>query len=294
MHGSLPSSAGKTPPSSCISTGSRPIGWADTAFFIPSIVSEYKRTKLFGPLSKKAAVVIEGDGRTDAERLAAVPDELVPIIGCTYEIRHLIKDWLRTGRRFIYWDRGYVARGGKAWLPTPGLCHYRWQLNGYQMTAINPAATPKRWWKLRQPVQPWRMSGKHVVIAAPSAAYSRFHELDGWWLERTIEAVTATGRRVVVREKDSRLPLQKDLVGAHCLVTHGSVAAVEAVIMGCPVFVDHTSAAAPVGRTDLDLENPVMPDRTAWLNSLANAQFNLPELLTGECWRHVGQVHGTP
>lgn len=74
---------------------------------------------------------------------------------------------------------------------------------------------------------------------------------------------------------------------AHCLITHGSVAAVEAVILGCPVFVDATSAAAPVGRTDRDLENPVMPDRTAWLHSLANAQFNLPEILSGEGWRFM-------
>lgn len=219
-----------------------------------------------------------------------MPDDLVPIIGCTYEIRHLIKDWLRTGRRFIYWDRGYVSRGGKAWLPTRGWCHYRWQLNGYQMTGIDPKASKDRWRMRRQPVQPWRKVGGHIVIAAPSPAYSRFHELDGWWLEKVLEAAHATGRKVIVRQKDTTRPLARELEGAHCLVTHGSVAAVEAVIMGYPVFVDETSAAAMVGRTDLDLENPVMPDRTAWLHSLANAQFNLPEILSGECWKWMART----
>lgn len=250
-------------------------------------MSEYKRTKLFGPLSEKAAVVIEGDGRSDERRLSEIPDELIPIIGCTYELRHLIKDWLRTGRRFIYWDRGYVARGGKAWLPTRGQCHYRWQLNGYQMTAVNPEASSARWRMLHQVVEPWRHNGGHIVIAAPSPAYSRFHELDGWWLEKVLAAAHETGREVIVRQKDTTRPLQRELENAHCLITHGSVAAVEAVIMGCPVFVDETSAAAPVGRTDLDIENPVMPDRTAWLYSLANAQFTLPELLAGMCWEHM-------
>lgn len=243
--------------------------------------------KLFAPISRQAATVIEGDGRTDERRLADLPDELVPIIGCTYEIRHLIRHWLKTGRRFVYWDRGYVARGGVCWLPTPRLPHYRWQLNGYQMTKVDPDASPDRWQRLRQPVQPWRRHGGHIVIAAPSDAYARFHELTGWWLENAIEDARATGRKVVVRRKDSTVPLRKELLGAHCLITHGSVAAVEAVILGCPVFVDATSAAAPVGRTDRDLENPVMPDRTAWLHSLANAQFNLPEILSGEGWRFM-------
>lgn len=267
------------------------IGWHNSAFFVPHIVSEYKRKKLFGPLSTKAALVIEGDGRTDEQRLADLPEELVPIIGCTYEIRNLIRHWLKTGRNFIYWDRGYVSRGGVCWLPTAGPPYYRWQLNGYQLARIDPKATPKRWQRLRQDVQPWKPEGSHIVIAAPSAAYSRFHGLDSWWLEKAVEVAKATGRNVVIRHKDSKVPLAKEIAHAHCLITHGSVAAVEAVIMGCPVFVDETSAAAPVGRTDLDLENPVRPDRTKWLYSLANGQFTFPELMVGEWGRYVGQVH---
>lgn len=213
-----------------------------------------------------------------------MPDELIPIVGCTLGIRGVIRDWLRTGRNFVYWDRGYVGRGGTAWLPTHGWPHYRWQLNGYQMTAIDPQASSARWGLLRQGVHPWRKQGGHIVVAAPSEAYAAFHEIEGW-TQRMVEAAQATGRKVVVRQKKSRVPLHRDLANAHCLVTHGSVAAVEAVIMGCPVFVDATSAAAPVGRTDLDFENPVMPDRAAWLHSLANAQFSLPEILRGECWK---------
>lgn len=279
-----------TPDNTLISNGSGSIGWHNAGFFIPNNVSEYKRKKLFGPISEKAAVVIEGDGRTDERRLGDLPDDLVPIIGCTYELRHLIKDWIRTGRRFVYWDRGYVARGGKAWLPTLGLCFYRWQVSGYQMTETNPKASPDRWKRLHQGIFPWRKGGKHIVIAAPSEAYARFHGLDGW-LDRAVADAKATGRPVVVRQKDSKRPLYDGLQGAHCLVTHGSVAAVEAVIMGCPVYVDAGfSAAAPVGRTDRDFDNPVMPDRTAWLHSLANAQFNLPEILNGECWKWMART----
>src|SRR5205814_414765 len=102
----------------------------------------------------------------------------------------------------------------------------------------------------------------------------------------TLEAIRAvTPRPVVTRDKEDKRSLQEDLEGAHCLVAHGSVAAVEAAILGCPVFVDRTSAAALVGRTDLEIESPVYPDRTAWLHSLAYCQFNERELVDGTLWR---------
>jgi hypothetical protein len=40
-------------------------------------------------------------------------------------------------------------------------------------------------------------------------------------------------------------PLQKDLEGAHCVVTDGSI---ESVVLGTPVFVHRDSAASLVGR----------------------------------------------
>ena len=89
----------------------------------------------------------------------------------------------------------------------------------------------------------------------------------------------------MIRDKESKRPLQADLEGAHALVSHGSIAAVEAVILGCPVFVHPDSAAALVGRTDLKMiERPAMPDRTKWLHSLAYSQFNERELIDGTLW----------
>jgi hypothetical protein len=61
---------------------------------------------------------------------------------------------------------------------------------------------------------------------------------------------------------------------------------VEAVVMGCPVFVDPISAAALVGKTDFsEVESPVYPDRERWLHSLAYNQFNETELVDGTLWK---------
>jgi hypothetical protein len=65
------------------------------------------------------------------------------------------------------------------------------------------------------------------------------------------------------------------------LVPHGSIAAVESVILGCPVFVHPDSAAALVGRTDLSLvEKPAYPDLDRW-------QFDEKELVDGTLWKLI-------
>jgi hypothetical protein len=148
-----------------------------------------------------------------------------------------------------------------------------------------------RWRSMKTDLWPWARDGKHVVIAEPSATYEKFHGIEGW-TERAIAALKqVTDRPIVRRDKEmqrSGRKLHEDLKGAHCLVTHGSNAAVESVIMGCPVFVHPDSAAALVGRTDLsEIEAPVYPDRDSWVRSLACSQWNETELVDGTLWKQL-------
>ena len=280
---SLPANRQITP----ILNGSESIGWHNAAFFVPFELADWKRKTIFDPIAERAALVVYGNGRTDAEMLAALPRELVPIIGCTIAIRDLVREWIETGRRFVYWDRGYLCRGGLTWLPnrrrSKSFDHFRWQLNGFQM----PTQGPVNWHRLASlniKPHPWRKDGRKVVVAAQSDIYNRFNRTEAW-LDETLDQLRGCGREIVVRHKTSRVPLLQELQGAHCLVTHGSIAAVEAVVMGYPVFVDQCSAAALVGRTDLDIENPVTPERRHWMGRLAASQFTLSEILNGECWK---------
>jgi hypothetical protein len=95
-----------------------------------------------------------------------------------------------------------------------------------------------------------------------------------------------TKRPVVVRDKESKVPLDRELEGSHALLTHGSIAAVEAAVLGYPVFSDSSSTAALVGETDLDrIEQPVRPPRERWLHSLAYSQYTERELCDGTLWK---------
>jgi hypothetical protein len=258
---------------------------AKVCLFIPIGLKDFK-LKLFNRIGAK----IEAAGgriiRHDIGLVDQLPKEIIPIVGCQPESTRLIARWRISGRPWIYWDRGYCRRVFATWLPRGSEGgYYRWHRNSFQMTAIRDVPSD-RWNAMRTDVLPWQKSGRHIVIAAPTRTYAKFHQCESW-IADTIDALArVTDRQLVIRDKESRRSLQSDLDGAHCLVTHASIAAVESVILGCPVVVSPDSAAALVGLTDLSkVEKPVYPERQAWLNALAYSQFNEIELTDGSLWR---------
>ena len=83
-----------------------------------------------------------------------------------------------------------------------------------------------------------------------------------------------------------------DLRDCWCVVNHNSSPAVGAAIEGIPVFVTDAvrSQAQDVANTDLgQIENPRMPDRTAWLHRLAQFHWNFQDVASGRAWRHMKQ-----
>lgn len=260
---------------------------ARVCLFIPAGLKDFK-LNLFNRIGDKILNLGGKVLKHDAGALGALckaRPQIIPIVGCQPESTPLIAEWRKNKRPWIYWDRGYARRVFATWLPRGADGgFYRWHLNSFQLQRIE-ACPDDRWRALGTDVLPWRKGGRHIVIAAPTRTYARFHRCETW-IADTIDALArVTDRQLVIRDKESKRSLQSDLEGAHCLVTHGSIAAVESVILGCPVCVHPDSAAALVGLTDLSkIEKPVCPDRQAWLNALAYSQFNEQELVDGTLW----------
>lgn len=254
-------------------------------FFCPPGLSKFKLSlfeRIGRDIKRQGGKVVVNDQK----QLDDYPDDIVPIVGCTPSLRPQIDAWTAKGRTWVYWDRGYARRIFATWLPRGNQGgFYRWHVNSFQLQTVRPVPDD-RWNALKTEVKPWAKGGKHIVIAAPTFPYSAFHHSERW-TDETIDALSrATDRPLMVRFKSSTRPLAEDLKGAHALVAHGSNAAVEAVIMGCPVFVDKSSAAALVGKSDVsDIEKPIYPERQPWLNALAYSSFNEEELCNGVLWR---------
>jgi hypothetical protein len=264
---------------------------AKVCLWIPDGLRKWKLSlfeSIAAKIQQKGGKVV----RNDERRLLDLPDDIIPIVGCHPPLKDMIAGWRARKRTFAYWDRGYCARWFATCLPQPASMadsFYRWHLNSFQLEHIRDVPDD-RWKRMKTEVRPWQKGGRHIVIAAPTQTYSKLHGCENWIAETITALAKVTDRQLVIRDKEQyrRRPLQRDLDGAHCLVTHGSNAGNEAVILGCPVFTDKSCAAALVGRTDLSLiESPIYPDRQPWLNSLGYSQFDESELTSDVLWKLI-------
>jgi hypothetical protein len=163
------------------------------ALFIPPGLKRFK-LDLFERIGSKIGRVV----RHEPQRLLELPDDIVPIVGCTPELRPLIDGWQRRGRPWIYWDRGYARRVFATDLPVGANGgYYRWHCNAFQLRGIGNWPDD-RWRALDTPLRPWAREGRHIVVAEPSPTYQRFHGIEGW-TTRTVAALRQlTDRPIVV------------------------------------------------------------------------------------------------
>lgn len=165
---------------------------------------------------------------------------------------------------YIYIDHGYFRRAFN-------LEWYRISVSHYH-TRDWRDSDRKHSGKVHQ----WK-TGEHVVIIPPNAHAAKLYKAKDW-LDKTTETVkNHTDRRIIVKEKGVG-SLPDSLENAHCVVSFGSVAEVEAAMYGIPVFCSEYSPCVPIGEQDFTkIETPSYPDRGQWLRSLAGAEYRTGE-----------------
>lgn len=204
--------------------------------------------------------------------------------------------------------------------------YLRYSFNGiFPNTGIycdsNP--DPERWKKLSSnlnlSLKDWRTTGDHILVCLQRNGGWSMGGMDVQdWAVKTIDAIKQhTDRPIVVRahpgDKDSvnylnpRLGrckikfskrvtlsynknLEDDLEDCWAAVNYNSSPVVGAAIEGVPIFVmdPARSQCTDVANTDLSqIENPLMPDRQAWVERLSMFHWNFDELKSGECWQHM-------
>lgn len=178
---------------------------------------------------------------------------------------------------------------------------------------LNP--DPARWKKISDTtgivLKEWRETGNHILICTQRNGGWSMGGLDvPAWLERTVKEIKKyTDRPILVRghpgdkyhrqyidSQKYRLSTNKyiwqDFKGAHAVITYNSSPGVAAAIEGIPVFVTdpnpRMSQAYDVANFNLtQIENPQMPDRQKWVESLAMSHWSSNEIASGEAWNHI-------
>jgi len=174
---------------------------------------------------------------------------------------------------------------------------------------------PSRWIKISRNLnlnlKPWRTSGNHILLCLQRNGGWSMQGLDViQWMNLIITNIRKhSNRPIVVRahpgdkkiksilkinHKNVLLSTKENLVddlrGAWATVVYNSSPSVASIIEGVPAFLTDTipqhSQSFDVANTDIsNIENPVMPNRQAWVERLAMCHWNFDELKSGEAWQ---------
>ena len=167
---------------------------------------------------------------------------------------------------FVYVDNGYFDRAH----------HFRLIRGNVHLTTLLDRPSD-RWERLGIRLRPWRRNGEHIVVIPPSQWYVELMKCKGWvpYVQNTLGK--HTGRKVVI--KHGKGQLEEALQGAWAMVTYGSVAGIEAAILGIPVFSGPICPTLPISAGPLEqIEAPTLHEREPWLHSLAYANWRISEI----------------
>lgn len=141
-------------------------------------------------------------------------------------------------------------------------------------------------------LEPWRTDGGHILVCPQSDHFMRVVAGYPDWLPRTLEQLARLTKRTIrVRnwnrdKKKLAQELPDALRGAWALVTYSSGAAISAIIAGVPaISTAECIARRMCGTLSETLEDPHMPERQKWANVVADNQWTLEEMRSGETWR---------
>lgn len=159
--------------------------------------------------------------------------------------------------------------------------------------------------------KPWRKDGKYILICGQhdkSLQWQNMPLMSNWFLKTYDEIRKHTDRpivfrphprcrlehierglRYVERQEPQRVTNTYDdfdmgFDDVWATISYSSNPGIHSIIEGVPAFVSTHSLAYPAGN-DIDflhnIEQPVMPDRTQWLNDYAWTEYTIEEITQG-------------
>ena len=181
----------------------------------------------------------------------------------------------------------------------------------------NQIVDDKRWPLFGHTMKPWQQRGQTIIVLGQHNASEQWAGLPDMrtWVESQIHQIRKhTDRPIQIRphprnninlnvKKYSNVTIKNPVIDvskvddtdfkdtlkdAWAVVNHSSNPAMEAVINGIPVFVSEASLCYEVGNKSFEtINNPVMPDRTAWANRVSYTEWFPDEIEKGLPWRRI-------
>ena len=211
--------------------------------------------------------------------------------------------YTRTGRNVIVLEVGGIKRGTT----------WKVGLNGINRDAyfgdMGNSSDRARLHSLE--LKPWRTAGEYILICGQhdkSLQWRNMPSMSNWFLNTYDEIRKHTDRPIIFRPHPRcRLPhIERGLKHVYrqepkhvtntyddfdmqfnniwATISHSSNPGIHSIISGIPSFVGNSSLAYDVAN-DIDflhnIEEPLIPDRTQWLNDYAYTEWTVEEIAQG-------------
>jgi hypothetical protein len=150
---------------------------------------------------------------------------------------------------------------------------------------------PGRVSQLQAELAPWREEGGHVLVCPNRFIGPRTDVMpENWVASTTAQLKRLTKRPVKVRphpgnwkRNPPKTPIEEDLRGAWACVIWWSTSGIHALLAGVPVIFcgPYWIARKAAGRNLKSIEAPLLGDRQAAIEDIANGQFKIEEIAAG-------------
>ena len=193
---------------------------------------------------------------------------------------------------------------------------WKMAINGINRDAdfANQNVSPDRWKKFNIELQPWKHTGKNIIICGQHDSSEQWKDLpkmNTWLLEQVTQIKKITDKKIIIRPHprnmisikmagvETQMPRKdpntyddtdfvKQLPNAWAVVNHSSNPAMQAVFNGVPVFTSPSRLSYDVANKSYDkILNPVTPDRDAWAHKLAYTEWWIEEIKEGKPWERI-------
>jgi|TARA_R110000823_G_scaffold247560_3_gene371313 hypothetical protein len=183
-------------------------------------------------------------------------------------------------------------------------------LNGINRSAYfgEPGNDNSRAIQLGLACAPWRKDGEFILICGQHNKSVQWQGMPDMqqWLTTTVQEIRKHSKRPIifrphprcnvsvgnnniiiqhpVKIKGSYDDYDMQFNNIHATVSYSSNPGIHSILAGVPAFVGTNSLAYDVAN-DIDfihdIENPLMPERTQWLNDYAHTEFTIEEIAQG-------------
>lgn len=270
-----------------------------------------------------------GDTYSISDAGTFIEPEVEVDVACVFALKgnakKIIEAYRVMGSRYLLFDKGLIRASTGLGAPNG---YYRVSVDEFMPIGriermMREGVSPNRWVAtgLRPRDRVRLTANGPVIFAGSSQKYCDFHGLgnEHEYAEDVLARIrkkTPKQRDIYYRPKPS-FDMAKPVSGtifsrppemlgsllsrpAYALVTHGSHAAIDAILAGVPAVVLGDGAAKPVASTDLlDLKDecPPYPDketRFRWLSAIGWWQWTVPEMVEGAMWRFLREEMERP